>query len=70
MTMSGWKVQVEWNYGSILWVTLKYLKDSNRIELSEYTINNKIECEPAIYWWVRDAENKLYHIIGMVNNKY
>ena len=32
--MTGWKLKVEWKDGSIFWVPLKYLKDSNRIESS------------------------------------
>ena len=33
-TTAGWKLQVEWNDGSIVWVPLKYIKASNWIELS------------------------------------
>ena len=29
---SGWKLQLDWKYGSASWVPLKYLKASNLIE--------------------------------------
>ena len=54
-TMAGCKLQVKWKDGSIFWVPLKYLKASNRIELSEYAINNNIGCEPALHWWLRGS---------------
>ena len=32
------------------WVTLKYLKQSNSIELAEYSVANEIIDEPAFNW--------------------
>ena len=42
-TTAGWKLQVEYNDGSISWDPLKGLKASNLPELAKQTINNKIE---------------------------
>ena len=38
----GWKLLVEWKYGSVDWVTLKYLKHSNPVDLDEYAVANEI----------------------------
>ena len=48
--MFGWKIQVGCKDLSKLWIPLKDLKSSNTLELSGYTINNKIEHEPAFHW--------------------
>ena len=39
-TTCGWKILVEWNDGSVDWVTLKDLKYSNPVELAEYAVAN------------------------------
>ena len=33
-TICGWKLFMEWKYGSVDWVPLKYLKLSNPVELA------------------------------------
>ena len=43
---SGWKLLVEWKYGSVNWVSLKELKQSNTVEMSEYAVENEISDEP------------------------
>jgi len=53
MTTKGWKLLCEWKDGSSSWVPLKDLKESNRIEVAEYAIANKIAEEPAFIRWVR-----------------
>ena len=35
-----WKLVVEWKDGSIDWVPLKHLKQSNPVELAEYAVVN------------------------------
>ena len=37
-----WKLLVEWKDGSVDWVPLKGIKQSNPVELSEYTVANYI----------------------------
>ena len=41
-TTRGWKLLVESKYGSVDWVPLKYLEQSNPFELSEYAVTNEI----------------------------
>ena len=48
-TTAGWELQMEWKYRSTSWVTLKYLKASSLLELSECAINNNIECGPNFH---------------------
>ena len=36
----GWELLVEWKEGSVDWVPLKYLKQSNPVELAEYAVIN------------------------------
>ena len=38
----GWKLLVEWKDGSVDWVPLKDLKQSNPVELAEYSVVNEI----------------------------
>ena len=47
----GWKLLVEWRDGSVDWVSLKDLKQSNPVELAEYVVSD----EPAFNWWVKDT---------------
>jgi hypothetical protein len=54
-TTKGWKIRVKWNDGSLDWLPLKDLKDSNLVELAEYAVANKILEEPVFKWWVRDV---------------
>ena len=49
-TTRGWKILVEWKDGSVDWVTLKDLKHSNPVEMSEYAVANEISYEPAFNW--------------------
>ena len=46
---------MEWKDGSVDWVTLKDLKQSNPVELDEYAMANEISYEPAFNWWVKDT---------------
>ena len=50
MKTRGWKLLVEWKDGSVDWVTLKDLKQSNPVEMSEYAVANEISYEPAFNW--------------------
>ena len=54
-TTRGWKLLVEWKYGSVDWVPLKDLKHSNPVELAKYAVVNEISDEPAFSWWVKET---------------
>jgi hypothetical protein len=44
-TKRGWQLLCNWKDGSLDWVALKDLKDSNPIELAEYAVANRIQEE-------------------------
>ena len=54
-TTHGWKLLVEWKYGSVDWVPLKDLKQSNPLDLDEYSVANEISDEPAFKWGFKDT---------------
>jgi hypothetical protein len=66
----GWELQVEWQDGSMSWVPLKDLKESNPIKIAEYAITNKISEEPAFAWWTRQVLKKRDHMICKVKSCY
>ncbi len=45
---------------------LKYVKDSNPIELSDYAVANRIQEEPAFKRWVSETLRMRNRIIGKV----
>ena len=53
-TTRGWKVLVEWKDGSVDWVPLKGLKQSNPVDLAEYAMANDISDKPAFNWRVKE----------------
>lgn len=70
VTTKGWELQVEWKNGSTSWVPLKYLKESNPVEVAEYAIANKIADEPAFNWWAKEALRRRDRIIKKVKSRY
>jgi hypothetical protein len=69
-TTKGWELQVEWRDGSMSWVPLKDLKESNPIEVAEYAVANKISEEPAFAWWTRHVLKKRDRMICKVKSRY
>jgi hypothetical protein len=59
----GWQLLVLWKNKSTSWVKLKDLKESNPVELAEYTVANRIAEEPALKWWVSNTLRKWNHSI-------
>ena len=49
-TICGWKLFMEWKYGSVDWIIIKDLKQSNPVDMSEYAVVNEISDEPAFNW--------------------
>ena len=47
-----WELQIKWKNGSKQWVRLKDLKESNPVDVAEYTTARGIQEEPAFSWWV------------------
>ena len=50
-----WKLLVEWKDGSVDWVPLKDLKQSNPVELAEYAAENDISDEPSFNYCVKET---------------
>jgi hypothetical protein len=49
---------------------LKQLKESNTVEVAEYTVANKIASEPAFSWWIPFALQRRDRIIAAVIKRY
>ena len=69
-TTKGWKILCQWKDGSTDWVDMRYVKDSNPIELAEYAVANRIQEEPAFKWWVSETLRMRNRIIGKVRSRY
>ena len=69
-TTAGWKINVEFSYGTTDWLPLRDVKDSNPIDLAEYAIASKIDHEPAFKWWVPLVMRKRGRMINKVKKKY
>ena len=66
-TIVGWKFRVKWKDGTTTWISLKYLKESNPIEVAEYVTARSIQDEPAFVWWVPFTLINCDRIISGVN---
>ncbi len=66
VTTKGWKLQVKWKDGSYDWLPLSQVKESNPIEVAEYSIAQGIHKEPAFNWWVPHVIRKRDRIINKV----
>ena len=69
-TTRGWDLLVEWCDGQTAWVPLKDIKDLNLLEVAHYAVVNKIDDEPAFFWWVHTALHHQKRIIAKVQSKY
>ena len=49
---TGWEMEVEWKDGTSSWLPLKTLKETNPVQVTNYTHGNKINMEPTFDWWV------------------
>ena len=66
----GWSLLVAWKDGSMNWVKLKDIVNSNPIEMAEYALNNRLNQEPAFSWWSMFVLWKRDRIISKVKSKY
>ena len=63
----GWKILCEFKDGSNRWVSLKVLKESHPIEVTEYDTAQNLETEPAFTWWVPYTLKKRDRIIASIS---
>ena len=61
---------MEWKDGSVDWVPLKDLKQSNPVGLDEYAVENEISDETDFNWWVKENLRHIDRIISKVKSKY
>jgi len=66
----GWDICVEWHDGTTSWVPLKDVKQSNPLELADYSVDNGLVEQPAFNWWVHDILKKRNQIINRIKSKY
>ena len=59
-----YRILVGWRYVSVYWITIKDLKQSNPVELSEYSVVNEISGEPDFIRWVKETLGHIYSIIS------
>ena len=69
-TTKGWKLLVQFKDGSLDWVNLKDIKDSNPVEVMEYAVANQLINEPAFKWWVPYIIRKRNHVVKKVKLRY
>jgi hypothetical protein len=69
-TTKGWRFCVRWKDTTMSWVNLKYLKESNPVEVAENAVANKLVSAPALKWWVPHVLKKREHIISKIKTRY
>ena len=70
VTTRGWELLVQFKDGSLDWIKLKDLKESNPIEVAEYAVANRIADEPAFKWWVPHVLRRRNRIISKMKSRY
>jgi hypothetical protein len=65
----GWKLLVQWQDGSEIWVPLKDLKESHPVETAEFAKARGIDDEVAFAYWVPYTLRKRDAIIGAVKSR-
>ena len=68
-TTAGWDLLVQWRNGSQEWIPLKVIKNSNPVEVAEYSRSRGIDNEPAFAWWVPYTLRRRDRIISGVNSR-
>ncbi len=65
----GWELCIQWKDGTTSWERLADVKESNPIEVAEYSFARGIESEPAFAWWVDFTLKKRDRIISAVKKR-
>jgi hypothetical protein len=68
-TTRGWELCVQWRDGTTTWERLAELKESNPVEVAEYSVAASIDNMPAFKWWVPYTLKKRKRIIAAVNQR-
>ena len=51
-TTKGWELLIEWKNGSTNWVSLKDIKESYPVQVTEFALATRISMETVFAWWV------------------
>jgi hypothetical protein len=65
----GWQLCIQWKDGSTSWERLADVKESNPIEVADYSVARGIEVDPAFAWWVDYTLKKRDRIISAVKKR-
>jgi len=68
-TTVGWKFHVEWANSSRQWIDLKFLKESNPVQVAEFVTARNIADAPAFAWWILYVLRKRDVIVSAVNSR-
>ena len=66
----GWKLLVQWKYGSTTWYYLKDVKESYTVQLVWYSIENGYSNKPFPAWWVKFVMRKCDRIFSKFKRKF
>jgi hypothetical protein len=69
-TTKGWEFCIQWRDGTTTWERLAELKESNPVEIAEYTVAAGIDHMPAFKWWIPYTLKKRTRILAAVNQRY
>ena len=69
-TTKGWEVCIQWKDGSSTWNPVKDVKEAYTIQLSEYTVKNRIPEQPDFAWWIKYVPKKRDRIVSKTASKY
>ena len=69
-TTKGWKLCIRWKDGTSTWERLSDVKESNPVQVAEYSVAANIHQEPAFDWWVPFTLKKRDSIIALVQNRF
>ena len=65
----GWSFHIKWGYGATLWVDLKYLKETNPVDIAEYATDHGNQDEPSFAWWLPYTLRKKDVIVSAVSSR-
>ena len=69
-TTKGWEFYVIWKDGSGYWIKTKDLKYSYPVPLTDYSVANELQDEPAFAWWLPYTLKKRIDIISNIKSKF
>ena len=69
ITTKGWKLKIRWKDGSYDWIPLSQVKNSNLIEVAEYSVMKGIDKEPAFKWWVSHVIKKRTRMVNKMKSR-